>query len=60
MDDKQIENIQTVDVSVTAETMDAHVLCLRENGYKVEKTFTSWTKYTMAFLAGAYIIQAVV
>lgn len=60
MDDKQIENIQTVDVSVTAETMDAHVLCLRENGYKVEKSFTSWTKYTMAFLLGAYIIQAVV
>ena len=60
MDDKQIENIQTVDVSVTAETMDAHVLCLRENGYKVEKTFTSLTKYTMAFLLGAYIIQAVV
>ena len=57
MDDKQIENIQTVAVSVTAETMDAHVLCLRENGYKVEKTFTSWTKYTMAFLLGAYIIQ---
>ena len=60
MDDTQIENIQTVDVSVTAETMDAHVLCLRENGYKVEKSFTSWTKYTMAFLLGAYIIQAVV
>ena len=57
MNDKQIENIQTVDVEVTAESIDAHVLCLRENGYKVEKTFTSWTKYTMAFLLGAYIIQ---
>ena len=57
MNDKQIENIQTVDVKVTAESIDAHVLCLRENGYKVEKTFTSWTKYTMAFLLGAYIIQ---
>ena len=57
MDDKQIENIQTVDIKVTAESIDAHVLCLRENGYKVEKTFTSWTKYTMAFLLGAYIIQ---
>ncbi|RPG12883.1 MAG: hypothetical protein CBD92_000785 [Pelagibacteraceae bacterium TMED232] len=57
MNDKQIENIQTVDVNVTAESIDAHVLCLRENGYKVEKTFTSWTKYTMAFLLGAYIIQ---
>ena len=57
MNDKQIENIQTVDVNVTAESIDAHVICLRENGYKVEKTFTSWTKYTMAFLLGAYIIQ---
>ena len=57
MNDKRIENIQTVDVNVTAESIDAHVLCLRENGYKVEKTFTSWTKYTMAFLLGAYIIQ---
>ena len=57
MNDKQIKNIQTVDISVTAESIDAHVICLRENGYKVEKTFTSWTKYTMAFLLGAYIIQ---
>lgn len=60
MNDKQIENIQTVDVKVTAESIDAHVLCLRENGYKVEKTFTSWTKYTMAFLLGAYIIQMLI
>ena len=60
MNDKQIEKIQTVDVSVTAESIDAHVICLRENGYKVEKTFTSWTKYTMAFLLGAYIVQAVI
>lgn len=58
MTDKDIENIQTIDVKVTAESIDAHVLCLRENGYKVEKTFTSWTKYIMAFLLGAYIIQA--
>lgn len=57
MNDKQIENIHTVDVNVTAESIDAHVICLRANGYKVEKTFTSWTKYTMAFLLGAYIIQ---
>ena len=60
MNDKQIEKIQTVDVSVTAESIDAHVICLRENGYKVEKNFTSWTKYTMAFLLGAYIVQAVI
>ena len=60
MNDKQIEKIQTVDVSVTAESIDAHVICLRENGYKVEKNFTFWTKYLMAFLLGAYIIQIVV
>ena len=60
MNDKQIENIQTVDINVTAEAIDAHVACLRDNGYKVETTFTSWTTYTMAFLLGAYIIQAVI
>ena len=60
MTDNEIEKIQTIDVKVTAESIDAHVICLREHGYKVEKTFTSWTKYTMAFLLGAYIIQIVV
>ena len=44
MTDNEIEKIQTIDVKVTAESIDAHVICLRENGYKVEKTFTSWTK----------------
>ena len=58
MQDKDLEQIQTLDINVTAESMDAHVICLKDNGYKVEKTFTSWTKYTMAFLLGAYIIQA--
>ena len=41
MTDNEIENIQTVDVNVTAESIDAHVLCLRENGYKVERSWTS-------------------
>ena len=31
MNDKEIEKIQTVDIRVTAESLDAHVLCLREN-----------------------------
>jgi len=35
MNDKDLEQIQTIDVTVTAESMDAHVVCLRENGYKV-------------------------
>jgi|TARA_B100000519_G_C14180250_1_gene408169 hypothetical protein len=55
MTDKEIENIQTIDVNVTAESIDAHVLCLRENGYKVERTWTSWTKYILSFVLGAYV-----
>tara|TARA_X000001382_G_scaffold73204_3_gene51090 strand:+ start:1871 stop:2053 length:183 start_codon:yes stop_codon:yes gene_type:complete len=59
MTDNEIENIQTVDVNVTAESIDAHVACLRENGYKVERSWTAWTKYTLAFLLGGYIIGVV-
>ena len=57
MQDKDLEQIQTLDINVTAESMDAHVICLKDNGYKVEKTFTSWTKYIMAFLLGAYTVS---
>lgn len=54
MTDKDIEKIETVDVNVTAESMDAHVLCLRENGYKVFKTTGAWTRYILFFVMGAY------
>ena len=54
MNDKDIEQIQTVDVTVTAETMDAHVICLRENGYKVFNKTSAYIRYTMFFLLGAY------
>ena len=54
MTDNEIENIQTLDVQVTAESIDAHVQCLRENGYKVEKNWTSWTKLILVFVLGAY------
>ena len=60
MTDNEIENIQTVDIKVTAESIDAHVSCLRENGYKVEKLWTSWTKYILAFVLGGYVISALV
>ena len=43
MNDKDIENIQTVDITVTAESMDAHVQCLKDNGYKVKKPFALFT-----------------
>ena len=55
MTDNDIENIQTVDIKVTAESIDAHVICIKENGYKVERSWTSWTKYILAFLLGGYL-----
>ena len=51
---QDIEKIHTVDVNVTAESMNAHVLCLRENGYKVLKSTSAWTRYVMFFVLGAY------
>lgn len=54
MNDKDLEQIQTVDVNVTAESMDAHVICLRENGYKVFKKTSAYIRYILFFLLGAY------
>ncbi len=56
MNDKDIEQIQTVDVRITAESVDAHVLVLRENGYKVLKKSSIYTQYLMYFLLGGLII----
>jgi len=55
MNDKELEQINTVDVNVTAESMDAHVICLKENGYRIFKTFSLYTRYTMFLLLGAFI-----
>ena len=55
MNDKELEQINTVDVNVTAESMDAHVICLKENGYRVFKSFSLYTRYIMFFLLGAFI-----
>ena len=55
MDDKQIEQIQTVDVNITAESIDAHVICLRENGYKIFSKSSLITRYLFAFLLGGFI-----
>ena len=60
MTDNDIEDIQTIDVKVTAESIDAHVMCLKENGYKVEKSWTSWTKYILAFVLGGYMVGVVI
>jgi hypothetical protein len=58
MNDKDLEQINTVDVNITAESIDAHVICLRENGYKVLKSFSLITRYTLFFLLGATVMGA--
>ena len=59
MDDKEIEKIQTIDISVTAESLDAHVICLRQNGYSVQKAFYRLTQLAIAFLLGAFIVGSI-
>ena len=55
MTDKDLEQIQTVDVNITAESIDAHVTCLRRNGYKVLKKTSAYTHYLLSFLIGATV-----
>ena len=59
MTDTDIEEIQTVNIDITAESIDAHVICLRRNGYKVLKRTSAYTHYLLAFLAGAFIVASV-
>ena len=60
MTDKDLEQIDTVDVNITAESIDAHVICLRENGYKVLKNSTTYTRYIFFFLLGAFIMGSII
>ena len=59
MNDKQLEQIQTVDVNITAESIDAHVICLRENGYNISRPFSLYTRYVLSFLIGATVMGAI-
>ena len=56
MNDKDIENINTVNIDITAESVDAHVICLRENGYKVLKNTSLLTRYAFFFILGAFLM----
>ena len=56
MNDKDLEQINTVDVNITAESIDAHVICLRENGYKIFKSFSLYTRYILFFVLGATVM----
>jgi hypothetical protein len=54
MTDKELDNLEFVEVRVTPESMDAHLQCLDLNGYKVNKRFYLITNYILVFLLGAY------
>ena len=60
MNDKDLEQINTVDVNITAESIDAHVICLRENGYKILKSFTLYTRYAFFLVLGAFIMGSII
>jgi hypothetical protein len=59
MTNKDLENIETVDITVTQESMDAHVQCLKDNGYRINKPFTLFTSNllwgTLGLFAGAML-----
>jgi len=59
MNDKEIEKIQTIDISVTAESLDAHVMCLRQNGYSIQKAYYRFTQLAISFLLGAFIVGSI-
>ena len=59
MNDNELEKIQTVDVRVTAESLDAHVICLRQNGYSIQKAYYRLTQLAIAFLLGAFIVGSI-
>ena len=60
MNDKDIEQINTVDVNITAESIDAHVICLRRNGYHVLKKSNLYTRLLLVFLLGAFIMGSII
>tara|TARA_B100000902_G_scaffold376701_1_gene408104 strand:+ start:332 stop:517 length:186 start_codon:yes stop_codon:yes gene_type:complete len=59
MNDKELEQINTVDVNITAESIDAHVICLRENGYKIFSKSSLITRYLFVFLLGGFIAGSI-
>ena len=55
MTNKDLENIETVDITVTQESLDAHVQCLKENGYRIAKPFTLFTGNMLWLTIGVFV-----
>ncbi len=56
MNDKDIDQIEYVDVKVTPETMEIHLHVLKQNGYLIQKRAYVFTTCLMCFLAGLYLM----
>ena len=54
-----MKKIQTIDISVTAESLDAHVMCLKQNGYSIQKAYYRLTQLAISFLLGAFIVGSI-
>ena len=55
MTNQDIENIETVDITVTQESLDAHVQCLKENRYRIAKPFTLFTGNMLWLTIGMFV-----
>ena len=59
MTDKELEDIQTVNVNVTPESVDLHVEIIRDNGYSIMKNYSLYTRYVAILLLGMWIMGMV-
>ena len=56
MHDKDIDQLEYVDVKVSPESMDVHLHVLKENGYSIQKKAYLLTTCLICFLAGMYLM----
>ena len=56
MNDKDIDQLEYVDVKVSPESMDVHLHVLKENGYSIQKKAYLLTTCLICFLAGMYLM----
>ena len=56
MNDKDIDQIEYVDVKVSPESMEIHLHVLKENCYSIQKKANLLTTCLICFLAGMYLM----
>jgi len=56
MNDKDIDQLEYVEVKVTPESMEVHLDVLKQNGYSIQKKAYILTTCLICFLAGMYLM----